>query len=85
MKNILFLSLIAFVSSCGGNCTKETCTTDPKCRCWCSVKCGYRDKKDGDQPVYIEKDPQGIGCYCNQWDADHYEDNCINMKGLEEK
>ncbi len=45
------------------------------CQCYCSVKCGYRDKdQDKDNPVYVEKGIQ-IGnelvhCFCKQDDLD---------------
>ncbi len=64
--------------------TKETCQTDPNCKCWCSVKCDWRVKVAGDKPVYIENDPNGKFCYCNQWDYDHYRDNCIEHKHIPE-
>jgi len=52
---------------------EEDCINTENCQCYCSVKCGFR-KKDmsSDRPVYVENDPNGIGCYCKQWDLDHY-------------
>jgi len=61
--------------------TKEACMNDAKCRCWCSVKCGYRQKTEADNPMYVEKDANGKFCYCKQWDLDNYKNNCeMNMK-----
>lgn len=42
------------------------------CQCYCSWKCGPRDKQPDDKPVYVENDPAGIYCYCKQRDLDHY-------------
>ncbi len=85
MKNVLILSMIALLGSCGGGiCDRKTCTTDPKCKCWCSVKCGYRDKNASDRPIYVEDDKNGKGCYCKQWDYDHYVDNCVEHKNIQQ-
>ncbi len=89
MKSILILSVVLLFSACDSvgkpSCkTQESCQTDPNCQCWCSVKCGFRKKKADDHPVYVENDPNGKFCYCKQWDADHYEENCVEGKKVEE-
>lgn len=55
--------------------TKEDCTVINECKCWCSHKCGPRDKVKDDKPVFIMSDPNGNYCYCNQWDLDNI-DRC---------
>jgi hypothetical protein len=55
--------------------TKEDCTVINACKCWCSHKCGPRDKVKDDKPVFLMSDPNGAYCYCNQWDVDNY-DRC---------
>lgn len=55
--------------------TKEYCTVINQCKCWCSHKCGPRDKVKDDKPVFLMSDPNGNYCYCNQWDLDNY-DRC---------
>ena len=45
------------------------------CQCYCSVKCGPREKEKDDRPVYVENDPNGKYCYCKQWDLDNYSVN----------
>ncbi len=52
--------------------TKQTCQ-DMKnnCKCWCSHKCGPRDKEADDSPVYVNDDKHGNFCYCKQWDLDN--------------
>lgn len=52
--------------------TKKTCL-DMKngCMCWCSHKCGPREKEDDDSPVYVNDDKNGNFCYCKQWDLDN--------------
>lgn len=90
MRSILFLLVTMLFSACGNvgsqpTCkSKDSCLTDPNCECWCSVKCGYRKKTSKDHPVYIKDDPNGKHCYCKQWDADHYEDNCVDGKKMKE-
>ena len=89
-KLICLLPLLLFVllSGCDKGkpiCkTKEACLKDGHCRCWCSQKCGFRAKNGSDNPIYVENDPQGKFCYCKQWDFDHYEDNCISHKHVQE-
>lgn len=41
-----------------------SCKNNPKCQCYCSVKCGPRDKKPTDKPIWVEKDELGHHCYC---------------------
>lgn len=91
MRNFLIIPFFALAAACAGGggdgpqCqTKESCLTDPNCQCWCSRKCGFRKKEASDQPVYIENDRYGKHCYCNQWDYDHYEDNCVNGMNVQE-
>lgn len=36
--------------------------------CYCSEKGDFRPRKTGDKPVYVENDPKGKYCYCNDWD-----------------
>jgi len=87
MKTILLLTASLLLSSCGvgEKCKSKTmCTDKSKCDCWCSQKCGYRKKTENDKPVYVEKDAYGKFCYCKEWDLDHYEDNCIDKKGVKE-
>ncbi len=88
MKAIL-LALVVILSSCSGEkkqpcCSEETCVKDSDCLCWCSQICNWRKKTSSDNPTYIADDPNGKHCYCKQWDYDHYEDNCILHKGVEE-
>ena len=88
-KNICLLVALALLSGCSGSdpaqCqTKDACMTDRSCQCWCSVKCGFRNKEASDHPVYIANDPNGKYCYCKQWDADHYEDNCVKHLNVKE-
>jgi hypothetical protein len=91
-KIILFLLIAVSLSACGKQETKtlspcaskEACLNDPDCLCWCSQICNWRRKTASDHPVYIENDPYGKFCYCKQWDFDHYEDNCIYGKKIQE-
>lgn len=55
---------------------KKSCVGNKDCQCYCSKKCGFRDKTDDDREVYVENDPNGKYCYCKQWDLDNYEINC---------
>ena len=64
--------------------SKEACLNDLNCLCWCSQICNWRKKTSEDHPVYIENDPHGKFCYCKQWDYDHYVDNCIEGKNIQE-
>lgn len=93
IKPIFFLLLFATMSMFAANqqetkkpscATKEACLNDPECLCWCSQKCGWRKKTPDDHPVYIENDPYGKYCYCKQWDYDHYEDNCIYGRNVQQ-
>lgn len=52
--------------------TQEDCSIINSCKCWCSHKCGPRDKVKDDKPVFLMSDPYGNYCYCNQWDIDNY-------------
>lgn len=81
---LLTLSACGYVSAKTGKaqCTRDTCTMDPTCQCWCSVKCGFRDKKPNDNPMWVENDPNGKYCYCKQWDLDNYKARCIEGKNI---
>lgn len=58
-------------SFCGKN--KRACQDlNNSCQCYCSWKCGPRDKQPDDKPIYVENDPAGIYCYCKQRDLDNY-------------
>lgn len=88
--NLLFILLLA-ACSCGGGksnpatcSSSDDCTNNPKCQCWCSVKCGFRDKKPADHPTWVDNDPNGKFCYCKQWDMDNYQDNCVMKKNIPE-
>lgn len=78
-KKVILL-LVVVLYGCSGEqsrCqTENSCQNDPKCQCWCSQKCGYRKKVATDNPIYVKNDPNGKFCYCKQWDADNYENNC---------
>ncbi len=85
MKYLYFLLLPFLFFGCKSSCAdKDSCKNDSKCQCWCSQKCGWRDKTSKDKPVYIETDSNGKYCYCNQWDYDHYEGNCIRGEHVKE-
>lgn len=60
--------------------TKEDCTITNQCKCWCSHKCGPRNKVKDDKPIFLMSDPYGNYCYCNQWDIDNY-DRCKAKEG----
>jgi hypothetical protein len=90
-KTLLFLLLFASINIFGNQeakkqpcVSKEACLNDPNCLCWCSQICNWRKKTPEDHPVYIENDPYGKFCYCKQWDFDHYEDNCIYGRNVQE-
>lgn len=90
-RNSIFLITMISLVGCGNLatknktiCTQDSCATDPACQCWCSVKCGYRDKNSTDHPTYIANDPNGKFCYCKQWDADNYKARCIEGKDIKE-
>ena len=76
----LILLFVVLLYGCSGEksrCqTEKSCRDDSNCQCWCSQKCGYRKKEATDSPVYIKNDSNGKFCYCKQWDADNYENNC---------
>lgn len=60
--------------------SKENCTNiKNECKCWCSHKCGPRDKvstgDNPDKPVFLMSDKNGNYCYCNQWDLENI-DRC---------
>ncbi len=88
MKRYLLVLFGFLISSCsvsdfGPKCTTaENCASDPKCQCWCSRKCGFRNKKPDDSPIYITNDSNGKFCYCKQWDFDNYQDNCVEGKKI---
>ena len=81
----MLIALLFTACDSGGSCkSKEACLNDPKCECWCSQKCGYRKKHAGDNPIYVENDPNGKYCYCKQWDYDNYKANCIEKKNIKQ-
>lgn len=81
-KNFLLIALLCISASLleGGRrqpeapiCdSEEDCINNDDCQCYCSVKCGFRDKTEDDRPVYIENDPNGKNCYCKEWDHKNY-------------
>jgi len=88
MKKLpIFLLAFAALAGCSDpkeNCKdKDSCMNNKDCRCYCSKKGDFRDKKADDAPVFVENDTNGVFCYCKQWDLDNYPkakmDN-MNMK-----
>ena len=59
---------------------KKSCLNDKKCQCYCSVKCGPRDKTSEDSPIWIENDPYGHHCYCRQRDVDLVKQCAVEKK-----
>lgn len=55
--------------------TKATCGGDEACLCYCSVKCGFREKTDEDRPVVKE----GV-CFCKDWDYDNFKNRKCDKK-----
>ncbi len=63
-------------------CTDQiSCKNNPKCQCYCSVKCGPRDKKSTDNPIWVEKDNLGHHCYCADRDW-NLRNQCPIEKGV---
>ncbi len=63
-------------------CTNQiSCKNNPKCQCYCSVKCGPRDKKPTDKPIWVEKDELGHHCYCADRDW-NLRNQCPIEKGV---
>lgn len=58
-----------------------SCKNNPKCQCYCSVKCGPRDKKSTDNPIWVEKDELGHHCYCADRDW-NLRNQCPVEKGV---
>lgn len=59
-----------------------SCKNNPKCQCYCSVKCGPRDKVPGkDQPIWVENDELGHHCYCRDRDW-NLRNQCPIEKGV---
>lgn len=54
--------------------TEESCLNNDNCLCYCSFKCGYREKTEKDNPIW--KDGR---CWCQQRDIDYYEKNGCNI------
>lgn len=52
--------------------TEKNCIKNQNCQCYCSEKGSFRDKVADDKPAYVENDPNGVYCYCKQWDLDKY-------------
>lgn len=82
-KNYLLFLLISIVSFSILTAEDAICPTQQNCKnlnnpckCYCSHKCGPRDKKADDRPIWIENDPEGNFCYCKQWDLDNYKKRC---------
>jgi hypothetical protein len=86
MKYFLALFLAASFSGAyadGPAKTRQECN-DPDSQCWCSQSCGYRDKTEEDNPIYIKNDRNGKFCYCKQWDLDYYDKNCKQGKNVKQ-
>lgn len=90
MRNLLFLSLAVWFTACTSNAdqtpakSQGACLNDPNSQCWCSRKCGYRNKEKTDNPIFIENDDNGKFCYCKQWDRNYYKKNCIQGKHMQQ-
>lgn len=53
--------------------TAESCQSlNSKCQCYCSGIGGFRNKTKNDRPIFIADDPNGVHCYCKQWDLDAF-------------
>jgi hypothetical protein len=73
----LLLIFLIFASGTPLN-AKKVCTNVKECadlynscQCYCSRKCGFRDKQTDDTPIFVPNDPAGHYCYCKQWDLDN--------------
>jgi hypothetical protein len=63
-------------------CTNQvSCKNNPNCQCYCSVKCGPRDKKPTDKPIWVENDDLGHHCYCADRDW-NLRNQCPVEKGV---
>jgi hypothetical protein len=51
-------------------CNSDASCADKKnnCTCWCSVKCGPRDKKADDTPKTLQVAPDKSICFCAERD-----------------
>ncbi len=88
-KNYSFIYLIALLSISSITAVdNELCTGEQNCsdlnntcKCYCSVKCGPRDKKPGDTPTVVafDNDPLGKRCFCAQRDIDLF-DQCVEQE-----
>lgn len=86
-QSLLFLLIAAccgtaaaVVDFCGKS-SKAVCQDRTNCdKCYCSFKCGPRDKKPDDTLIWIEDDPNGIYCYCKQRDVDYFKKNGCDIK-----
>lgn len=78
---LLPMLMVADATVKGPICADETTCADldSNCQCYCSRKCGYREKEVDDAPIYIKNDPTGIKCWCKQWDKDNYK-RCKNKE-----
>jgi len=73
-------ALMSTVEFCGKQ-SKAVCQDRKNCdKCYCSFKCGPRDKKPDDTLIWIEDDPNGIYCYCKQRDVDYFKKNGCDIK-----
>lgn len=85
MKLLLFMCCMTLgvvtLQGAGSCTTEEDCINNDKCQCYCSVKCGFRDKDmKQDRPVFVENDPNGIHCYCKEWDLKNYKKRHCDRK-----
>ncbi|HSX13532.1 MAG TPA: hypothetical protein VLE96_03835 [Chlamydiales bacterium] len=82
---LFFVSILASCSKGHNRCgTRQACSEDSRCKCWCSQSCSFRPKHADDHPTYVDNDPNGKFCYCKEWDMHHYKDNCIHKMQVKE-
>lgn len=92
-----YAKLLVFIMSfCGllegATPSAPPCNTPAKCsdlnnacQCYCSRKCGPRNKTPEDKPVWVENDPYGNFCYCKQWDLDNFKVRCLEKESKAEQ
>lgn len=57
--------------------TRATCSAlNATCKCYCSKKCGFRDKEADDYPILIPDDPEAKYCYCKPADLKEFSTSC---------
>lgn len=82
LLGLLFLGSSILAEDSADLCDEKHCSdfNDKSCKCWCSVKCGPREKGVADNVVDTPRwNEEHKKCFCQDRDEDMYIEHCVKQ------